>query len=79
MSNQIKAWQALPVTADVDAEIDHCDHEPSLKPLSRVNQQGWKNGGGDDREGMAAPTMAKATNCCTAPKGELEDREPSLG
>lgn len=52
MSDQIKAWQTRPVTADVDCELDTADREPSLgSGNTHHNQTKWTEGNTDDREG----------------------------
>jgi hypothetical protein len=58
MSNQIKAWQTTGLcNADVDAELDKSDDEPSLgapEPNPIDSQEHWERGGSDDREGDPA-------------------------
>jgi hypothetical protein len=61
MSNQIKAWQTTGFcNAEIDAELDRCDDEPSLgscdgpgrlMPCGMGGQEYWARGNTDEREG----------------------------
>jgi hypothetical protein len=53
MSNQIKAWQTRHVAADIDAEIDRCDDEPTwLAIAKRIGPRATVTAA----KAMAAPT-----------------------
>jgi hypothetical protein len=73
MSDQINAWRTTALcSADVDAELDKSDYEPSLGAPNASEYGGhmnWAAGGDEgDREETAVPTIARATNCSTGVK-----------
>jgi hypothetical protein len=82
MSDQIKAWQARPVTADIDTELDNADDEPILGSVAageHGNQEDWALGVGDGREGDGCADDREGDEEKHGGEGVKEDDEPSLG
>jgi hypothetical protein len=87
MSNQIKAWQARFVAADVDCELDHCDDEPSLgscggpgpMPCGMGGQDYWARGNTDEREGDGCADDREGDELEHGGDGAYENDEPSFG
>jgi hypothetical protein len=78
-TEQEARWGKHAWTADIDAELDGCDAEPSLGALSNIDQSGWEKAGGDDREGDGCADDREGDECVHGGEGVQEDDEPSLG
>jgi hypothetical protein len=83
MSNQIKAWQTTGFeNADVDAELDICDREPSSaapNPATWASQEDWAEGNHDDCEGDGCADDREGDELVHGGEAVHENDEPSLG